>query len=200
MTLNTLATTIICRRGHLLARLVRSEGNTEVIQYAQRYVLTLGIAMNLLAPGATSAQTSEPAAGVALDLATARAKNISHLRYELTLSIPSTRAQPVTGTNVLRFQLADRTKPLVIDFDADGASMATVTTNGVVVPTHAINGHLVIPPARLRRGENAVRIDFRAGDAPLNRSDDLLYTWFVPANARRAIPCFDQPDLKGRPD
>jgi aminopeptidase N len=56
----------------------------------------------------------------------------------------------------------------------------------------------VIPAARLRRGENTVRIDFRAGDAPLNRSDDLLYTWFVPANARRSIPCFDQPDLKGR--
>jgi len=181
-----------------LHALVQSEGNTEMIRHAKRYGLALGAVMSLLAPAATSAQTSEPDAGVSLDLATARAKNISHLRYELALSIPSTRAQPVTGTTVLRFQLADPSKALVIDFDADGASTATVTTNGVVVPTHAVNGHLVVPPARLRRGENAVRIDFRAGDAPLNRSDDLLYTWFVPANARRAIPCFDQPDLKGR--
>ncbi|MBW6493788.1 MAG: hypothetical protein K0B16_04405 [Burkholderiaceae bacterium] len=43
-----------------------------------------------------------------------------------------------------------------------------------------------------------MRIDFTAGDAPLNRSDDLLYTLFVPAHARQALPCFDQPDLKGR--
>ncbi|WP_298835697.1 M1 family aminopeptidase [uncultured Piscinibacter sp.] len=154
--------------------------------------------MTLLAPADAGAQTGEPAAGVALDLARARARQISHLRYELTMSIPAAQAQPVSGTNVLRFRLADRTKPLVIDFDAEGAAEATVTANGVVVPTRAVNGHLVIPASRLRRGENTVRIDFRAGDAPLNRSGNLLYTWFVPANARRALPCFDQPDLKGR--
>lgn len=158
----------------------------------------LAAVMSLLEPTDASAQTREPAAGVALDLAKARARNISHLRYELALSVPANRAQPVTGVNVLRFRLADRTKPLVIDFDADGAAEATVTANGVAVTTRAVNGHLVVPAARLRRGENTVRIEFRAGDAPLNRSDDFLYTWFVPANARRAIPCFDQPDLKGR--
>jgi len=154
--------------------------------------------MGLVEPTDAFAQTTEPATGVALDLAQARARSISQLRYELVLSIPATRAQPVTGTNVLRFRLADRTRPLVIDFDAEDAASATVHANGVAVTTHAINGHLVIPTAPLRRGENTVRIDFRAGDASLNRSDDFLYTWFVPANARRAIPCFDQPDLKGR--
>ena len=50
----------------------------------------------------------------------------------------------------------------------------------------------------MRRGANTVRIHFTAGDAPMNRSDDLLYTLFVPAHARQALPCFDQPDLKGR--
>lgn len=162
------------------------------------YGLVWGVVMSLFASATTSAQTTEPAPGVALELAQARAKNISRLRYELALSIPSTRAQPVTGTNVLRFHLADRSTPLVIDFDAEGAATATVTANGVGVTAQVVNGHLVVPPARLRHGENTVRIDFRAGEAPLNRSDDLLYTWFVPANARRAIPCFDQPDLKGR--
>ena len=126
------------------------------------------------------------------------ASNISRLRYDLALAIPRLPAQPVTGSTVMRFRLADASKPLVIDFDAEGAPEATVTANGVVVPTRAVNGHLVIPAAPLRRGENKVRIDFRAGNAPLNRSADLLYTWFVPAQARRAMPCFDQPDLKGR--
>ncbi len=159
---------------------------------------TLVAVMNVLASAGARAQATEPSAGVSLELATARARNISDLRYELALSIPSTPAQPVTGANVLRFQLADATMPLVIDFDAEDAPGATITANGMSVPTRAVNGHLVIPPAHLRQGENTVRIDFRAGDAPLNRSDDFLYTWFVPANARRAIPCFDQPDLKGR--
>ena len=33
---------------------------------------------------------------------------------------------------------------------------------------------------------------------PLNRSDDFIYTIFVPARAHEAFPCFDQPDLKAR--
>lgn len=154
--------------------------------------------MTLLAPTDAAAQTHDPAAGVAVDLSTARSRTISQLRYELALSIPADRAQAVTGSNMLRFRLADAAQPLVVDFDTERAPAATVTVNGVAVATRAVNGHLVIPAARLRRGENSVRIGFVAGDAPLNRSDDLLYTWFVPANARRAIPCFDQPDLKGR--
>ncbi len=154
--------------------------------------------MNIAMTSSVRAQTSMPTEGVSLELATARAANVSQLRYELTLAIPKLRAIPVTGTMVLRFRLADASKPLVIDFDADGAPQATIAANGLVVPTRAVNGHLVIPAAPLRKGENMVRIDFRAGNAPLNRSDDFLYTWFVPANARRALPCFDQPDLKGR--
>jgi aminopeptidase N len=37
---------------------------------------------------------------------------------------------------------------------------------------------------------------FTAGDAALNRNPDFMYTLFVPARARLAFPCFDQPDLK----
>ena len=33
---------------------------------------------------------------------------------------------------------------------------------------------------------------------PLNRSDDFLYTIFVPSRAHEAFPCFDQPDLKAK--
>lgn len=169
-----------------------------MIRSARSGFALLVAAACLFAPVGAMAQTGEPAAGVALDLAIARARLISQLRYELSLSIPPTRQQPVTGTNTLRFRLADATKPLVIDFDADAAPDATITANGVALPTRAVQGHLLIPPTHLRPGENTVRIAFRAGDAPLNRGDDFLYTWFVPANARRAIPCFDQPDLKGR--
>jgi len=47
-------------------------------------------------------------------------------------------------------------------------------------------------------GPHALAIDFVAGDDALNRNDDFLYTLFVPARARLAFPCFDQPDLKAR--
>ena len=169
-----------------------------MIRIAARLGAALVLTAALYGVASAAAESDEPAAGVSLELAKARALNISRLRYELALSIPDTLAQPVVGSNVLRFHLADPKKPLVIDFDAEGAPKTTVTANGVVVPTRAINGHLVIPAAPLRRGENMVRIDFRAGDAPLNRRGDFLYTWFVPAHAHQAIPCFDQPDLKGR--
>ncbi len=169
-----------------------------MIRFAGRFGAVLAVAAAFCGATSSAAESDELAAGVSLQLATARAANISRLDYDLTLSIPDKLAEPVTGTNVLRFRLVDPTRPLVIDFDSASAPEATITANGVAVPTHAVNGHLVIPAARLRRGENTVRIDFRAGDAPLNRSDDFLYTWFVPAQARRAVPCFDQPDIKGR--
>ncbi len=55
-----------------------------------------------------------------------------------------------------------------------------------------------MPAASLETGPNAVRVGFNAGEASLNRHADFLYALFVPARARLAIPCFDQPDLKGR--
>lgn len=162
------------------------------------WALLVGASLMGLGFARAAEDPDEPAAGVSLQLAKARAGSISQLRYELSLSIPRSRAEPVTGSNVLRFRLADAAQPLVIDFDAEGAAQAIVTANGVRVPTRAVNGHLLIAPAHLRRGENSIRIDFRAGDAPLNRNDDFLYTLFVPARARQTVPCFDQPDLKGR--
>jgi hypothetical protein len=50
--------------------------------------LTLVAVMKVLASTGARAQTAEPV-GVALELAMARARNISDLRYELALSIPT---------------------------------------------------------------------------------------------------------------
>src|SRR5262249_35561503 len=68
--------------------------------------------------------------------------------------------------------------------------------NGKTASAALRDGHIVLEA--LREGENRVAIDFDAGDAPLNRNDDYLYTIFVPARAHEAFPCFDQPDLKAR--
>src|SRR6185436_15278665 len=43
-----------------------------------------------------------------------------------------------------------------------------------------------------------ITLRFEAGSAALNRNPEFMYTLFVPARARLAFPCFDQPDLKAR--
>jgi aminopeptidase N len=156
------------------------------------------VGLSCIGAGPAAAQASDPSPGVSLELAQARATTIGELRYELALSIPEALEEPVTGVNVLRFRLADASKPVVVDFDTPSAADVAITANGAPVSVEAMNGHLVIPAQHLRPGENAVQIRFRAGEAPLNRNADLLYTLFVPARARQALPCFDQPDLKGR--
>lgn len=80
------------------------------------------------APGA--GDPSSPSPGVSLELAAQRAARIANLRYELALSIPDLRSEPVTGTNSLHFTLADPRNPLVIDFDPGGTKQLKVTANG----------------------------------------------------------------------
>jgi aminopeptidase N len=157
-------------------------------------------ALLLLLFAATTAQgqTATPASGVPLDVATERAANVSDLRYELSLSIPSALASPLTGATTIRFTLGDASKPLVLDFETSREHIKQLDANGKAAAFTYVNGHIVLPPAALVSGANSVRIVFDAGDASLNRSADFLYTLFVPARARLALPVFDQPDLKGR--
>ncbi|MDO8678473.1 MAG: M1 family aminopeptidase [Acidobacteriota bacterium] len=160
-------------------------------------ILGLTIAALALASGA-GAQTGAPAAGVALDLATRRAAIVSGVRYEMSLSIPEALAAPLTGTTTIRFALADTSAPLVVDFETSREHVTSVAANGKPSVFAYVNGHIVIPAASLVQGDNAVTIAFNAGDASLNRNNDFLYTLFVPARARLALPVFDQPDIKGR--
>lgn len=159
--------------------------------------LPAAIGLIFLAASA-SAQTATPDSGVPLDVATRRAALVSNLRYELALSIPESIDAPLTGTTVLRFDLKDASSPLVLDFETSREHVKSVAANGKPVGVTYVNGHIVIPAASLAAGANAIAIAFNAGDASLNRNNDFLYTLFVPARARLALPVFDQPDMKGR--
>jgi aminopeptidase N len=154
--------------------------------------------LGIFLPFSASAQTATPDAGVPLDVATYRAANVSDLRYELVLSIPDAIASPLTGTTTIRFTLKEATTPLVIDFETSRDHVKSVDANGKPAAITYVNGHIVVPAASLLSGANTIRIAFKAGDASLNRNNDFLYTLFVPARARVALPVFDQPDLKGR--
>ena len=144
-----------------------------------------------------SAQDS-PAAGVPLDLARARAAMLRDVRYDLTLRIPADRSARITGRMVVTTTIERVTGPLVLDFAEPAEAVRSVIANGSDRAHRHANTHIVIDAAALRPGPNTVAIDFVAGDGPLNRGADFLYSLFVPARAHRAFPCIDQPDVKAR--
>jgi aminopeptidase N len=150
--------------------------------------------------GRQAAAPSQPAAGVSLELARDRAARISDLHYTLAFSVPLDRQAPLAGRATIAFTLADPPGELALDFDPhrDKAIHDVQVNDAEAADGRAVNGHLLISGSRLRRGTNRVVVAFDAGDVPLNRSDDFLYTIFVPARAHEAFPCFDQPDLKAR--
>ena len=140
----------------------------------------------------------DPEPGVALALATARARAIDRVRYDLSFAIPPVSTEPIAGRATIRFVSTDPSRAVVLDFDAGPDRVTSVAIAGKPSRFRAVNGHLVIPKEEVAAGENVVDIVFRAGDASLNRNPDFMYTLFVPARAHLAFPCFDQPDLKAR--
>jgi aminopeptidase N len=146
---------------------------------------------------AAIAHAQEP--GISETLARDRASRVSNVRYELSFSIPRDKTSTIVGHEVVGFRLTDASRSLALDFEPGSTGRVRALTVGTErIQPAEVNGHLVLPPSSLRAGDNRVTIDFDAGDAPLNRNDDFLYTIFVPARAHEAFPCFDQPDLKAR--
>ena len=143
-----------------------------------------------------AAAQDRPGPGVPLVLAEERARRVSDLRYELHFTVPSELTERVEGQATIRFRLADATRPLAFDFAASGPVRAASLHQEI--PIDVGSEHVLVAPAHLREGENAISFRFTAGDAALNRNPDFMYTLFVPARARLAFPCFDQPDLKAR--
>lgn len=70
--------------------------------------------------------------------------------------------------------------------------------DGKKIPYTFKNEHIIIQPEYLRKGRNELVIQFKAGESSLNRSDDMLYTLLVPDRCRTLMPCFEQPEHKGR--
>lgn len=140
----------------------------------------------------------DPELGVSESLARDRAARLTNVRYDLAFTVPATRAEPVSGRALIRFGLAAPGE-LILDYQPDKAGiLRSVEANGRDVKVRQVNGHIIVPGDALQAGDNSLALDFNAGDIPLNRNDEFLYTIFVPARAHQAFPCFDQPDLKAR--
>ncbi len=155
-------------------------------------LLALAFLVAAVSPGLMGNPLTAP--GVSRELAEHRAATLSAIRYSLDLSVPAGRDAAVEGQVVIKFRLEER-GPVILDF-ANTATVRAVRVGHSGIRAGFENGHIIIPAGPLVEGENEVRVDFVAGDGPLNRRDDFLYTLFVPDRAHEAFPCFDQPDLK----
>ena len=136
--------------------------------------------------------------GVSRELAVYRAAHLSDVWYDLSFEVPSLKSQPVYFEETLMFNW-DGGEDLQIDFQGDASQLfGELKVNDKTVKTVLLNEHIIIPAQSLVQGENSIVIGGYSGDKALNRSDDYLYTLFVPDHARSVFPCFDQPDLKAR--
>ncbi|MEJ2084323.1 MAG: M1 family aminopeptidase [Acidobacteriota bacterium] len=164
--------------------------------------MTLILASCSRAPSSQSNKTDSHqellAPGVSQRLAELRAETISDLAYEVFLSIPQTKDAPITGRITASFELSDPSRGVVFDFAQDNDHIAAVWVNDRPAEYRSQSEHIVIDPTLQVLGPNRITIEFTAGDGPLNRNDEFLYSLFVPARARVAMPIFDQPDLKAR--
>jgi aminopeptidase N len=154
-------------------------------------VLSLLVALSLAGPDSLDRP------GISEALATHRAREIHHVRYDLQLDIR--RRDRATGHVTVHF---DRTGQgdVLLDFRGfDLHGPPWITSDGA---------HIRIPAAHVAAGANTLHFDFSAAIAPAGASiirfhdatdgADYLYTLLVPADANALFPCFDQPDLKAR--
>src|SRR5574341_861876 len=144
----------------------------------RRFMALIIFGLNLTQAATPNAQTPNPGVGVPLDVAERRAAIVSDIRYGLAVSIPESVSDPIIGTSVIRFALSDTSAPLVLDFETSRDRVKSLDANGASA-FDFVNGHIVVPAASLRRGENTITIEFVARDASLNRSADFMYTLFV---------------------
>jgi aminopeptidase N len=134
--------------------------------------------------------------GVSRELAEFRKQLISRVAYDLRLSVPASKADPVRAEETVSFRLRDNRAPVQLDFKGQLSQLHSLTINGQPAAIDYRQEHLVLPAAALRVGDNVVKISLDAGDLSLNRNADYLYTLLVPDRARTVVPVFDQPNLK----
>lgn len=144
----------------------------------------------------TRQQSPAPEKGVSFSLNQYRKQHIDSIQYQIELDIPAGKAGQILGKEIVTFHLNAVDSALVLDFNVEASHLQEVRVGGEKVDYQFVNEHIVIDTKHLNKGKNEVAIDFVAGDQSLNRSDDYLYTLFVPDRASTCFPLFDQPNLK----
>lgn len=128
--------------------------------------------------------------GVSRELADYRSGSISDVSYNLEFDVPANRAECISGRQSISFTSAGG--DMILDFT--GKSVSGLCLNGEPADTEIADGHIRV--MNIREGENTLIMDFIPDERSLNRSEDYLYSLFVPCHARSVFPCMDQPDMK----
>lgn len=137
-----------------------------------------------------------PKVGVPLDLAEQRRVSLTDIHYDLFLDLPEDSTANIIGRETISFNYVKRMPFLVFDFKESEKSVKAVILNGVPVSFKFVNEHIILSDKLFKSGRNKIDISFIAGNTPLIRRKEYMYTLLVPERARMFIPCFDQPDLK----
>jgi len=151
--------------------------------------------LKFAAPERAIAAPPPYAAGVTEDLAKTRASRITDLVYDLDLVIPDAKEKPIRAKALISMVLRG-SGPVILDFEGPRERVESVKLNSKATSWDYANGHLILEA--VEAGSVRLEIAFIAGDGPLNRDENYLYSLFVPNRASAAFPCFDQPDLKAR--
>jgi len=157
------------------------------------FLLFLGIVMPDLGE---SHEMPSLTRGVSKEIAVYRSKTVHDVRYELFFHISDKRDAIIKGQARIFVSLNAIDQPLILDFNKDSSHLLSVQMNGRSVHYTHDEGHILIPPASLKKGKNSILISFIAGNDSLNRNEEYLYTLLVPDRASTLFPCFDQPDIK----
>ncbi|MBS2211205.1 hypothetical protein KEM09_07320 [Carboxylicivirga mesophila] len=161
-----------------------------------KHVILL-LSLSLVLTNCNIYQKPAPEAGVSQRLAKQRKAHISDLNYTLSIIVPEDKDEPIDGHSIIRFNLNSRTTTY-LDFKADNQQLLQLIINEDTIPSPVIeNEHIQLHKSSLIKGANTVQVKYILGDGALNRNADYFYALFVPDRARTAIPCFDQPDIKG---
>ncbi len=144
--------------------------------------------------------TQKPEKGISQQLAKQRYHQLDSLRYEITLSIPDTLSESIEGETILRFNAKDTLDSLILDFEPADSHLTRVQLNQNATEYTTRNGHIIVnsPGSKILPGSHALTLYYRAGERPLNRDEEYMYSLFVPSRASQTFPGLDQPNLKGR--
>lgn len=141
----------------------------------------------------------------ALDRSTAdeRQARIENLDYDLYVDIAS-NSDEFSGEVTLRFDLADATSDLTVDFA--GGVVNSIRVNDAAIDAKYNGNFITISADDLEAGPTEIRIAYRH---PFSRDGNglhrfvdpedgltYLYTYLWPYYANRLLPSFDQPNLK----
>jgi aminopeptidase N len=138
------------------------------------------------------------------DYATMRAKQVSDVSYDLSVSIDH-KSEEFSGISTLNFTLEkNNANDLTIDFDE--GSITTLKVNGQPADFSYDKWFITVPASELSAGKNTIDIAYQrpysTDGSGFHRFVDpengevYLYTDFEPYDANRLFPHFDQPDLK----